>query len=67
VGGEITFDSAAEGVVYDALLVVCGCANCCASVNQYASRTPPVFVQRAEDVADAVESLLRVAGEVART
>ncbi len=33
--GEAEFVTAEEGVEYDSLLVIGGCANCCASYSQY--------------------------------
>ncbi|MDD2215509.1 MAG: hypothetical protein PHR60_03155 [Eubacteriales bacterium] len=32
---QIQFEYAKEGVIYDLLLIIGGCTNCCASYNQY--------------------------------
>lgn len=36
---EIDFEYASEDGHYDVLLVVCGCPNCCASYEQYDTRS----------------------------
>jgi hypothetical protein len=62
-GAEATFEKAEEGVIYDALLVICGCANRCASTAQYQSKTAPVVVWDANGAGAASERLARLIGE----
>jgi hypothetical protein len=56
-GWDIIFEAAAEGVTYDALLVVCGCANRCAAIGQYHSRNIPVYLWDESGLTDAVSEL----------
>jgi hypothetical protein len=56
-GFEISFEPAREGVPYDSLLVIGGCANRCASVSVYDSGTPPVHVWNEDGTAAAVAAL----------
>ncbi len=36
--GRISFEYAQEQIVYDVLLIIAGCTNCCASYCEYESR-----------------------------
>jgi hypothetical protein len=36
--GRITFEHAKEGIIYDVLLIIAGCTNCCASYSQYETK-----------------------------
>ncbi|MDR1292934.1 MAG: hypothetical protein LBJ91_06050 [Clostridiales Family XIII bacterium] len=56
-GDKVSFEQVEEGVLYDALLVICGCANRCASVSGIRSETPPVYVWTQSGAADAISSL----------
>jgi hypothetical protein len=62
-GTKIDFETAGEGVLYDALLVVSGCANRCASIGQYESKTAPIHVWNESSIADASEMLKTMIGE----
>jgi len=42
--GKTELEVAKEGVVYDALMVVGGCTNCCASHSQFTSNTKPKLI-----------------------
>jgi hypothetical protein len=50
---EVNFERAEAGVPYDALLVICGCANRCANVSEYRSNAPPVYIWREIGIRDA--------------
>jgi hypothetical protein len=60
-GIDVVFETAEEGIAYDALLVVCGCANRCASIEQYEAGTDPVYVwgkdSRADTSAQVIEKI----------
>jgi hypothetical protein len=56
-GDEVEFVQAEEGVLYDALLVINGCANRCADVSGLRSKTPPVSLWDEGGIADATSSL----------
>jgi uncharacterized metal-binding protein len=56
-GVAVDFEQAEEGVLYDALLVINGCANRCASVTGFRSKTTPVYVWNENGIADAISSL----------
>jgi 3-hydroxyacyl-[acyl-carrier-protein] dehydratase len=60
---EVSFETAEEGVLYDALLVVSGCANRCASIRQYKVGTEPVHVGSQSGIADASARLIEMIGE----
>jgi 4-hydroxybutyrate CoA-transferase len=57
-GVEVSFEQAEGGVLYDALLVICGCANRCASISEYESRTKPVCVWNEDGISAAMAGLL---------
>ncbi|MDR1496610.1 MAG: hypothetical protein LBS67_06820 [Clostridiales Family XIII bacterium] len=52
-GVEVSFEPVREGVRYDALLVICGCANRCASLTAYDPEAPRVYVYGEGGVSDA--------------
>jgi 4-hydroxybutyrate CoA-transferase len=56
-GAGINFEQAKESVRYDALLVICGCANRCATVTGYTARLPYVYVWNEAGVSEAVRRL----------
>lgn len=42
--GKIEFESAKEGQMYDGLLVVGGCSNCCPSYEHFETETEPILI-----------------------
>lgn len=59
--GRITFEYANEDTVYDVLLVIGGCTNCCASYCEYETRLGNVKLWDAshyERIIDELESML---------
>jgi 4-hydroxybutyrate CoA-transferase len=56
-GAEVRFEHAREGVLYDALLVICGCANRCATVTGYRAKAPYVYVCNENDAQEAERRL----------
>jgi 3-hydroxyacyl-[acyl-carrier-protein] dehydratase len=60
---EIRFETAEEGVLYDAFLVVSGCANRCASIGQYASKAAPIYLWNESGIADVSAQLKTMIGE----
>jgi uncharacterized metal-binding protein len=56
-GAEVSFEPAREGELYDALLVLCGCANRCANVAGYAAKSPYLYVWNEAGIADVAERL----------
>jgi hypothetical protein len=56
-GCEVEFEQAEEGVLYDALLVINGCANRCAAVSGLRSKSPPVYVWKENGAGDAIAAL----------
>jgi hypothetical protein len=62
-GEDTVFETAAEGVMYDALLVICGCANRCAAVEQYSVASRPVYLWDEAGIAGAANELIKLRGE----
>jgi hypothetical protein len=52
---SVSFEPVSEGVSYDALLVISGCANRCASIDEYETKTPPVHVWNEGEAVKAAE------------
>lgn len=58
---RITFEYAKEGTVYDVLLVIAGCTNCCASYCEYETRQGNIKLwdgDHIERIIEELESLL---------
>jgi hypothetical protein len=62
-GMELSIEHAEEGVTYDVLLVVSGCASRCATFAQFGSRAAPVHMWDADGIVDASERLCELIGE----
>ncbi len=59
---HIQISTAEEGIVYDFLVVIGGCTNCCASYDQFTSRYGVVRIWEEaqwEDTAKAIEEIIR--------
>jgi hypothetical protein len=56
-GAGVDFERAEVGVMYDALLVIGGCASRCADVSGLRSRTPAVHVWNGEGIPSAADLL----------
>lgn len=54
---EIEFDFAKEDLLYDVILVIGGCTNCCASYGQYRTKRGVVKVYDMDDVDKAIQIL----------
>jgi hypothetical protein len=54
---EVDFEKAEEGVLYDVLLVINGCANRCAAIAEFRSKTPPVYVWNENEIENAIDSI----------
>lgn len=54
---EIEFDYAKEDHLYDVILVIGGCTNCCASYDHYRNRRGVVKVYDSEDVDKTIQIL----------
>lgn len=54
---EIEFDYAKEDRLYDVILVIGGCTNCCASYDHYRTRRGVVKVYDSEDVDKTIQIL----------
>jgi hypothetical protein len=54
---EAHFEHAKEGVIYDALLVISGCTNNCASYSQYEYNKGVVHIMDSNDIDRAVIEL----------
>jgi hypothetical protein len=54
---EIEFDYAKEDDLYDVILVIGGCTNCCASYDQYRTKRGVVKVYDSEDVDKTIQIL----------
>lgn len=50
-------ENAKEGVLYDALLVICGCTSCCTSYQQFDSKYGAILVRAQEDIDKVLEFL----------
>jgi len=60
--GRISFEYAKEKSIYDILLIIAGCANCCASYCEYESRQGNIKLwdgSHLERIIDELEVLLR--------
>jgi 4-hydroxybutyrate CoA-transferase len=60
---EICFEAATEGILYDVLLVVSGCANRCASIRQYKSKVAPIHIWNESGISDVSAMLKKMIGE----
>jgi len=54
---EIDFEYAKEGRMYDVLLVIGGCTNCCASYDQYLTKRGIVKIWDLEDLEKTIKIL----------
>jgi 4-hydroxybutyrate CoA-transferase len=59
-GQGVSFEYAREGENYDALLVLCGCPNRCASVNEYTFNNE-IMIDDAGQADAAAEKILHLA------
>jgi hypothetical protein len=55
--GEAEFVIAEEDVLYDYLLVIGGCTNCCASVSQYQAKNDPIRMWDESHIESTIEEL----------
>ncbi|MDR2163536.1 MAG: hypothetical protein LBO70_06330 [Clostridiales Family XIII bacterium] len=62
-GAYTSFEPAREGVLYDALLVLVGCANRCASIAEYRATAPPMHVWNEAKADEASQWLTGVMSE----
>jgi hypothetical protein len=58
LAGKVEFEIAEEDVLYDLILVIGGCTNCCASYNQFKSLDGAIKIWDKEQEEDMVEFLL---------
>ena len=61
--GQIDFAYAEEGVLYDALLVIGGCTNCCASFSQYKSKRECIKMWDKNHIESVVNDLQKIINE----
>jgi hypothetical protein len=54
---EISFEYAQEGTIYDVLLVIGGCTNCCASYSQFSAKHGIVKIYDSNDVEKTIQIL----------
>jgi len=54
---EIQFEYAEEGIIYDMLLIVGGCTNCCASYDAYITSRGVIKIWQAEDLEITIQIL----------
>ena len=54
---EIQFEYAQEGTIYDILLVIGGCTNCCASYDAFNARRGIIKIWQAEDLDKTIQIL----------
>lgn len=54
---EIQFEYAQEGTIYDILLVIGGCTNCCASYDTFNARRGIIKIWQAEDLDKTIQIL----------
>jgi hypothetical protein len=54
---EMEFEYAQEGVTYDILLVIGGCTNCCASYDQYITKSGVIKIWDMSEVDNAIKRL----------
>jgi hypothetical protein len=54
---EIEFDYAEDGMLYDVILVIGGCTNCCASYDQYRTKRGVVKVYEPDDIEKTIQIL----------
>lgn len=59
----ITFENADESQLYDGLIVLCGCTNCCAAYKSIQSKTDPILIWEDKQYDNIVEVLSKVKGE----
>ena len=57
---SVDFENAEEGVLYDALLVICGCSSQCASCLELESKRGIVKVRHEDDREEAINSLMEL-------
>lgn len=55
--GEAEFVTAEEGVLYDHLLIIGGCTNCCASYSQYQSKNDPIRIWDQEHIEKVINNI----------
>jgi hypothetical protein len=48
----VCFESAIEGVLYDVVLIVCGCERCCASSDKLLSKYKKICITKEKDFLD---------------
>ncbi len=58
--GEVELLIAQEDESYDALLVIGGCSNCCASYEQFDFKGEPVKIWYAEHIEGAIEIIRKL-------
>jgi len=54
---EIQFEYAQEGSVYDILLIIGGCTNCCASYDQYIARHGVIKIWDMDEIDKTIKIL----------
>jgi len=54
---EIQFEYAQEDIVYDILLIVGGCTNCCASYDQYIARRGVIKIWDMDEIDKTIKIL----------
>lgn len=54
---EAEFVIAEEGVMYDQLLIIGGCTNCCASFSQYQSKHDPIRIWDQEQIEKVINNI----------
>lgn len=58
--GQIEFEYAKEGVLYDLLLVIGGCTSCCASFDQYMTKHGCIKIWEKGHAENAIKELERI-------
>ena len=63
--GEVYFESAVEGFLYDATLIVCGCERCCASGDKLSSKYKKICITKEQDFSDVrrlIDEIIQLKG-----